>query len=43
MLTPGTDAPPFSLLDESGNLVHLTDLRGKWVVLWWYPRAGTPG
>ena len=43
MLTPGTDAPPFSLQDEGGNLVQLADLRGKWVVLWWYPKAGTPG
>ena len=43
MLTPGTPAPPFSLLDQSGADVALDDLRGSWVLLWWYPKASTPG
>jgi peroxiredoxin Q/BCP len=43
LLAAGTEAPLFSLLDQSETLVHLADLRGHWVVLWWYPKAGTPG
>jgi peroxiredoxin Q/BCP len=36
-------APDFTLQDENGNEVALKDLRGKTVVLFFYPRAGTPG
>jgi peroxiredoxin Q/BCP len=36
-------APDFTLLDESGNQVSLKSLRGKTVVLYFYPRADTPG
>ena len=43
MLRPGTAAPAFSLPDEHGRLVALEDLRGHWVLLWWYPKAATPG
>ena len=43
MLTPGTPAPPFSLPDHHGDVVSLDDLRGSWVLLWWYPKASTPG
>jgi len=43
MLTPGTTAPEFALHDHNGNLVRLRDLRGKKVVLWFYPKADTPG
>ena len=43
MLTPGTPAPPFSLPDQYGDVVSLDDLRGSWVLLWWYPKASTPG
>lgn len=39
----GDFAPDFSLPDGEGNLVHLEDLRGKWVVLYFYPRDNTPG
>jgi len=42
VLAPGTVAPPFELPDEHGNLVRLSDLRGKWVLIWWYPKAQTP-
>lgn len=43
MLAEGTPAPPFTLPDQHGNPVSLSDLRGRWVVLWWYVRADTPG
>jgi peroxiredoxin len=36
-------APDFSLPDENGNEVSLKDLRGKTVVLFFYPKADTPG
>ncbi len=43
MLAPGTSAPDFTLSDQDGNDVSLSDLRGHWVLLWWYPMADTPG
>ena len=43
LLLPGTHAPDFTLPDEAGVLLHLADLRGSWVLLWWYPKAFTPG
>jgi len=36
-------APQFTLPDENGNNVSLKDLRGNVVVLFFYPRASTPG
>jgi peroxiredoxin Q/BCP len=39
----GTIAPTFSLPSEDGSQVNLQDLRGKWVVLYFYPKDGTPG
>jgi peroxiredoxin len=36
-------APDFTLQDENGNDIALKDLRGKTVVLYFYPRADTPG
>jgi peroxiredoxin Q/BCP len=43
MIDTGTPAPDFTLPDQDGNPVHLADLRGKTVVLYFYPRADTPG
>lgn len=43
MLQPGTPAPDFTVPDQDGNDVTLSSLRGKWVLLWWYPMADTPG
>lgn len=42
-LSPGDAAPDFSLPDAEGNLYNLGDLRGKRVVLYFYPRDNTPG
>jgi peroxiredoxin Q/BCP len=43
MLTPGTKAPDFELPDQYGEPVRLSDFSGQWVLLWWYPKAATPG
>ncbi|MEB3291609.1 MAG: thioredoxin-dependent thiol peroxidase [Synechococcales bacterium] len=42
-LTVGTPAPDFTLLDSDGQPVSLQSLRGKWVVLYFYPKDDTPG
>lgn len=39
----GQKAPDFSLPDQHGDAVRLTDQRGKWVVLYFYPKDDTPG
>ena len=43
MLAVGSKAPDFSVLDHLGRTVTLAELRGKRVVLWFYPKADTPG
>ena len=43
MLKPGDAAPPFKAQDHLGNEVSLDGLKGKTVVLWFYPKADTPG
>ncbi|MGA7932340.1 MAG: redoxin domain-containing protein, partial [Kovacikia sp.] len=42
-LNVGDLAPDFSLPDGKGNIVRLADLKGKRVVLYFYPRDNTPG
>lgn len=41
-LAPGDTAPDFTLPTATGGTLHLGDLRGKRVVLYAYPAAGTP-
>ena len=43
MLQPGADAPEFSVNDHNGNKINLKDFLGKKIVLWFYPKADTPG
>jgi peroxiredoxin Q/BCP len=43
MLQIGTTAPDFTLLDQHEQKVRLKDLRGKDVLVYFYPRADTPG
>jgi len=43
MLEPGKKAPAFTLPDQDGNEVKLTELKGETVVLYFFPRADTPG
>ncbi len=42
-LTPGQKAPEFSLSDQDGRTVKLADFRGRKVLLYFYPKADTPG
>jgi peroxiredoxin Q/BCP len=42
-LEPGTQAPDFTLPDQEGNPITLSALRGKPVVIFFYPKADTPG
>jgi peroxiredoxin Q/BCP len=42
-LGPGIKAPPFSLPRDGGGTVSLTDFKGQNLVLYFYPRADTPG
>jgi len=43
VLEAGASAPDFTLPDQDGNEVSLSDLRSETVVLYFYPRADTPG
>jgi thioredoxin-dependent peroxiredoxin len=43
MIEQGTPAPDFELPNQDGEPVRLSDLRGKRVVLYFYPKADTPG
>ena len=42
-LQPGTPAPSFTLPDASGSKVSLADYAGRNVVVYFYPKAATPG
>jgi peroxiredoxin Q/BCP len=43
VIAEGTEAPEFALEDQDGNVVRLSELRGSPVVLYFYPKADTPG
>lgn len=43
MIEPGEQAPDFTLPDQDGRPVTLSALRGRTVVLYFYPKADTPG
>jgi thioredoxin-dependent peroxiredoxin len=43
MIEQGRQAPDFELPDQDGNPVRLSDYRGQTVVLYFYPKADTPG
>ena len=42
MLEAGDKAPAFSLLNQDGDTVSLSDFAGKNIIFWFYPRASTP-
>ena len=39
----GEDAPDFSSISDDGKQISLRDYRGRWVVLFFYPKDDTPG
>lgn len=39
----GSPAPEFTLPDQAGRTLRLADFRGRWVVLYFYPKDDTPG
>lgn len=43
LLKVGDEAPAFSLRNQDGVATALENYRGHQVVLWWYPKADTPG
>ncbi|MDY7232629.1 peroxiredoxin [Hyalangium rubrum] len=43
MLKPGDMAPNFTVKDHTGRTHTLSEYRGKTVILWFYPKADTPG
>lgn len=43
MLEAGTKAPEFKLLDSQEKIVSLSNYLGKKVLLWFFPKANTPG
>jgi thioredoxin-dependent peroxiredoxin len=43
MIEQGQQAPDFELPDQDGRVVKLSDFRGRPVVVYFYPKASTPG
>ena len=43
LLEVGNDAPDFSLQNQDDKTITLSDLKGQKVVIWFYPKASTPG
>jgi len=43
MIAIGTAAPDFEATAHNGTTLKLSDYRGKKVILWFYPKADTPG
>ena len=43
LLSVGAQAPAFRVADDTGRVHSLAEYRGRRVVLWFYPKADTPG
>lgn len=43
MIALNTTAPQFSLPDQTGKIHKLSDYKGKWVLVYFYPKDDTPG
>ena len=43
MISTGTPAPSISAQTDTGSTISLDEFRGTWVVLFFYPKAGTAG
>ena len=42
-IAPGTQAPNFNIPNQDGKMIQLSDYRGKYVLLYFYPKDETPG
>lgn len=43
LIGTGDQAPAFNLPNQDGSAVSLDQQSGMYVLLWWYPKADTPG
>ena len=43
LLDVGSSAPDFSLPNQNGDIISLSDFKGKKIIIWFYPKASTPG
>jgi len=43
LLIKGDKAPGFNLLNQDGQSISLINLKGHKIILWFYPKASTPG
>jgi|TARA_B110000196_G_C20509634_1_gene370531 peroxiredoxin Q/BCP len=43
LLNVGDKTPEFSLSNQDNNIISLKDLQGSKFILWFYPKASTPG
>jgi len=43
LLEAGSTAPDFTLPNQNDEMISLSSLKGQKVVLWFYPKANTPG
>lgn len=43
LIAPGAPAPDFNLPSQDGAAVKKDDFAGRYVLMWWYPKADTPG
>ena len=43
MIAVGEQAPSFTMVNQDSETVSLKDYAGKFVLMWWYPKADTPG
>lgn len=43
MIAKGKPAPDFTVRTDEDEIVSMRDFRGQWVVLYFYPKADTPG
>ena len=43
LIEAGAPAPAFSMTNQDGMTVSLDDFADRYVLLWWYPKASTPG
>ncbi len=43
LVNEGAQAPAFSVSNQDGKTVSLDDFAGRYALLWWYPKADTPG